>query len=87
MLAVIDWELCTLGNPLNDLAFMLMVFLPVEMFPYSLSKYKLYHCIVCSVLSNMMGCFYKLLNSVSWKVSMLVLVLNFNAMFIHHMCI
>ena len=38
MLAVIDWELCALGNPLADVAYMLMIYLPIPGSPH-LSKH------------------------------------------------
>ena len=36
---MIDWELCTLGNPLADVAYMLMIFLPIPGSTYNLSTY------------------------------------------------
>ena len=43
MLAVIDWELCALGNPLADVAYMLLMYLPISGFIFNLGKYTVFY--------------------------------------------
>ena len=43
MLAVIDWELCALGNPLADVAYMLLMYLPISGFTFNLGKYAVFY--------------------------------------------
>ena len=53
MLAVIDWELCALGNPLADVAYMLLMYLPISGFTFNLGKSVFYYkCIIISDISD-----------------------------------
>lgn len=48
VLAVIDWELCALGNPLADVVYMLLIYLPIPGYIFCLSK----HVVLYINLSN-----------------------------------